>query len=615
MFHAVSAAWLLLLAIPVVVFYFLKLKRPRQDVPSLVLWRQVMADQRVNAPFQRFKRNLLLWLQLLALAALVLACMQPFSSGGGDRADRLPIIIDVSASMAARGAAGMPTRLELAKKHVRSLIDGLGRDQQICLVAMGQDARRLTGFSDDRRELASALDRLAVEDVAANPAAALHLVQALGRSHGFDRALLVSDGNLPDHVDADLAFHLDFHLIAGGGANLGITALGAQRRSDGRWDVFAAIDGAVEADAGASVELLQDGMPLTAKAVAPGALGSERLAFRVDGSAPVEIEVRLRPDGFDALAGDDRAFLALPAIRPVRVAVAPALTAWRRALSTQPGVELVAGAGAVDIVVSDQVADLVRPALVRLTTGLLPPELSGDLTIAEDGGSAVVDWRRSDPLLAHVALDDLLIAQRVAWRGAGSSGGERTLDAKGFTVLVHGSHGPLLVQRARPGGIDYHVLFRSERSTLPFRLGFPVLAGNLVVQAQRLAGTHESDTRRTGMLSGIAATPGAAVAVRCPDGATLSTRADPSGVIAGLAAPQAGFYRLRDGEREWAIGVSLADARETRLVAVDKLQVREVAVATGGQSAPAERVWWPWLLTAALIIGLAEWWFANRRPG
>ena len=58
-FTALSSAWLFLLTIPVVVFYFLKLRRPRRVVPSLVLWRQVLADQRVNSPFQRFKRNIL----------------------------------------------------------------------------------------------------------------------------------------------------------------------------------------------------------------------------------------------------------------------------------------------------------------------------------------------------------------------------------------------------------------------------------------------------------------------------------------------------------------------------------------------------------------------------
>jgi Ca-activated chloride channel family protein len=61
-FFSLSSAWLALLLIPLVIFYFLKLTRPRQRVSSLLLWYQVVNDQRVNSPFQKFKRSLLLLL-------------------------------------------------------------------------------------------------------------------------------------------------------------------------------------------------------------------------------------------------------------------------------------------------------------------------------------------------------------------------------------------------------------------------------------------------------------------------------------------------------------------------------------------------------------------------
>ena len=40
-FQSLSYAWLALLLVPLVIFYFLKLKRPRLEIPSLALWRQV----------------------------------------------------------------------------------------------------------------------------------------------------------------------------------------------------------------------------------------------------------------------------------------------------------------------------------------------------------------------------------------------------------------------------------------------------------------------------------------------------------------------------------------------------------------------------------------------
>ena len=100
-FFSLGWAWLGLLILPLVAFYFLKLKRPRVNVPSLVLWQQVLNDHRVNSPFQRFKRNLLLLLQVILLVLIVFGAMQPFWRGRAERVQRIPVLLDCSASMAA----------------------------------------------------------------------------------------------------------------------------------------------------------------------------------------------------------------------------------------------------------------------------------------------------------------------------------------------------------------------------------------------------------------------------------------------------------------------------------------------------------------------------------
>ena len=132
-FVANQWAWLFLLLVPLVIFYFLKLKRPRLEIPSLALWRSVLNDQRVNSPFQRFKRNILLLLQILLLMFVVLAAMQPFFPSGAERARYLPILIDTSASMAAVDAEGK-SRLDEVKLEVRKLIDNMLSDQRFCLI-------------------------------------------------------------------------------------------------------------------------------------------------------------------------------------------------------------------------------------------------------------------------------------------------------------------------------------------------------------------------------------------------------------------------------------------------------------------------------------------------
>src|SRR6187551_423854 len=124
-FSTPIAAALFGLLVPLIIFYFLKLKRPRLELPSLALWRQVISDQRVNSPFQRFRRNLLLLLQILLLCLLAFAAMQPFLRREAQRADRLPILIDVSASMGGLDQASGRSRLAEAQARLRERVDAL----------------------------------------------------------------------------------------------------------------------------------------------------------------------------------------------------------------------------------------------------------------------------------------------------------------------------------------------------------------------------------------------------------------------------------------------------------------------------------------------------------
>ena len=245
-----------------------------------MLWRQVLADQRVNSPFQKFKRNFLLLLQILLLALLVLAAMQPFLRREVGRADRLPILIDVSASMGALDRDGGATRLAEVKKRVRDLIDGLPAEQELSLVAFSKNARRLTPFTNNQRELRAALDALEVEDLPSDLEEALRMAQALARTAAFDKVLLFSDGNFPAQTNFELPFKIDYQRVAPAGSNYGITACSARRAPGGRWEVFVQLGASAEAEsATGTVELLQDGAVVATETVPLTKGASPRLAF------------------------------------------------------------------------------------------------------------------------------------------------------------------------------------------------------------------------------------------------------------------------------------------------------------------------------------------------
>ena len=75
--------WVVLAGVPVgiIALYFLKLKRRPVNVSSTLLWRKSLEDLHVNSLFQRLRRNLLLFLQLLAVALAMLALAGPRIKG------------------------------------------------------------------------------------------------------------------------------------------------------------------------------------------------------------------------------------------------------------------------------------------------------------------------------------------------------------------------------------------------------------------------------------------------------------------------------------------------------------------------------------------------------
>ncbi|MGH7200794.1 MAG: vWA domain-containing protein, partial [Planctomycetaceae bacterium] len=316
-FSALSYAWFFLLLIPLVLFYFLKLRRPRMDIPSLALWRSVLNDQRVNSPFQKFKQNILLLLQLMLLIALVLAAMQPFLQASPERAQYRPVLIDCSASMAALDEPGGESRLDVAKEQVGELIDNMLPGQQMSLIAFSSSSRRLTDFTDNKRVLRDALEKIEVSDVPSRPDDALRMTQALARTVPVDDVVMYTDGNLPAKVDFELPFELNYQKLPPAGPNIGITALNARRSGAERWDVFIRVESSKQEQTSGTVSLYQNGEFAGDDVVTAAPGESRRIVFTIESAERTGLEVRLNPDGFDSLESDNTAYLELEKARPL----------------------------------------------------------------------------------------------------------------------------------------------------------------------------------------------------------------------------------------------------------------------------------------------------------
>jgi hypothetical protein len=61
----------------------------------------------------------------------------------------------------------------------------------------------------------------------------------------------------------------------------------------------------------------------------------------------------------------------------------------------------------------------------------------------------------------------------------------------GYEILADGPHGPLILEKSEGELQRVHLLFHPDRSTLVYRVGFPVLITNLVQSAMRRAQLSE----------------------------------------------------------------------------------------------------------------------------
>lgn len=616
-FYSLQGAWFLLLLLPLIVFYFLKLKRPLKQVPSLALWSQVINDRRVNSPFQKFKRSILLLLQILLLLFLVLSLMQPYIQSGAERAEYLPILIDCSASMAATDPKTKKTRLDLAKERVTDLIDNLLPDQRVSLVAVSSTARRLTDFTDNQRVLKQSLSALTVDDVPSQLEDALRMTQALSRTAPIKTVLFYSDGNFPKDVNFELPFELNYQLLPPAGANLGITSFNARKNQSGSWDVFIRIENSSDSDSPATVELLQDGQSVAKEEILLSTGDSQRLEFSISANAASSLEAVLKPKASDSLPSDNRAFLKIPQARSLLVFIDPDLSSYRYALTDNKELQLYPEAGDAvappeyDLVISASEKNLEKQALVKLGVGFVPEDLKKYIKL-ETKLTDVVDWNRSSSLLRHVELNDVQITEQPVWAEKASV---ENLEELGYEVLVHGRLGPLVLQKRDSGNLEYFFLFNTDRSTMPYRVGFPIMVSNLIQLTLQEAGIAEVQAAATPVLPAVEYLPEKKYEIKTPNGKTLNTESNKKGLVSGVAALHVGKYVISgEGANSDEISVSLLNPLETSLVSIEEIQFSEVPVTASQAQIDSDKPLWSEFALIAFVLLLVEWWYFQRRP-
>jgi Ca-activated chloride channel family protein len=619
-----------LIALPIILLlHLLRERRRRVTVPSLLLW-QNMPRRPDGRRSSVLPLSLLLLLHLLVALLVALALAQPqllstiFRTGG----QQIVLIIDTSTSMAAQD--GGRTRLAAAQNEARTLINRLGANDQLAIIAMNSHAHVLArGGSENQQELLGALNSLQAGG-ATNLAEALTLAEASLDPERQGQVIILSDNALlgtsaPKQV---LSADLRWQQIGSNQGNKAIVSFAAQNRSNSPTapiHVYARVANYANQSSETWARLIADGQQIDERFVEFPANGEAELTWTVPaGTNQLSLEIQ----GNDALAIDDVAQLSLAQVRPLRILlvseqasaaannVDPQASAnsdlLRRALNAVPGASVGTiapaqytssqSASQADLTVFEEFLPEAWPAGGVLV--IAPPRGNSLIQVQDTRPISTTSLRQRGSLLSGLNLDTLRRATVAE------------IDSEWGEVLLSDGETPLIA-RQRIDQSEIAVWAFSLRDTnLPTRLAFPLLVArsvrDLTPQALPNALNVGDDLR-------LQPSPRAStISVSAPDGQTAQYEGQAELLLENLN--QAGFYSISELSDDGSVlyngrvAVNIGNPSESDLRSQDlpEISTAPLPVSASSEAESSGRELWPVLTLLALAVLFIEWIYVHR---
>jgi len=601
-----AALWLLTTTLPLAAMYFLKVRRKRVQVPTLLLWSRVVRNQREARPFDKFRRHLLFLLQLLALLLITLALSGPSISGQRFLGRSVVWIVDGSGSMQARAPA--PSRFALAKDEVLSGIAGLQGGDEAMVLLSGPEPRVVASFTRDHEQLAQAVRSMKATEAGSSLADTVKLAFSLTRSRP-DRSLVVvtdgSDAGLQQVVDDYPSVRTQ--TVGRSSPNVAITAIDLRRSPtvDLESELFVTLRRFGGSGGPVAVEVSLDGKLLTSETVDLPVDRSVARVYRGLGATGGLLRVRLETN--DALSLDDEAVAWLSPPHRRRILCIGCTTLTGRALAVDSRFQLTASSGATpqeeagyDAVIYEQVAVPRTPGAPFVALG--PDALGATPLPAETLWPQVTTWKRTHPALRFVDPTALAVTRA------------RAGSIQGWEPLVESDLGPLLSTGMHGGQRGLVLQFAPTNSDLPMRVAWPILLLNSVgwLTGEEARGQQRTVRAGSALVREGWGDDGDTVTLKRPDG---STRGVPvrEGVARFGGLDQVGTYLIAGpGSRRERIVANLVSELESDLSVLPPTQsAREESL---GRASVAGRL--SLLRPVLLLLGLllvGEWWLYQRK--
>lgn len=638
---------------PLVLLYFLKLKRRTQAVACTLLWKRAIEDLRANSPFQRLRKSLLLLLQLIALILLALAIMQPQFQAGARRGGNTVILIDNSASMTATDIDGT-TRLEDAKRQAKERIEQLygggifgSSAGQTMIITFSDQAQIISRFTDSKPQLLNSIDSITPTHGKSMIGDALNFARAYTTIVNPEAGLvshdttleLYSDGKLADLSDQVLrGEELVYYPIGTDDAdNVAITAISIERPYDrpDSVEVFVSLVNFNTDPIICDVQLSVDGLvraieEVSINGAAPDPVTGEILPersnivftpFEQPRGAVIEI-ANLREDD---LAADNAARLVVPPPKLLKIALVEPVGEVVK--SVLQGMNLAS----IDAIVPDDFEQIAKdegvdnydvvifvnyapaegsmPTGRYLSFGKVPP-LKGLNRFGEGGSAIILDTKDEHPVFRFVNLDKLYFSKS-----------QLIQPDDDVQVLAETVDGPVIVAISRGSMQAIHVCIDPLDSNWPYLRSWVTF----VVNAVEYLGNVGDALAVKGFSPGQALTarlPASAnnIVLHEPDDSTHQLQPQDPTQLSWGPIRLAGVYGLdwaepsKSDKQQRLFAVNLLSEPEGDIRPAKEIFTNEQSgVTVAGSGSSHYTPLWPWAIGVCLTVLMLEWWVYHRK--
>ena len=611
--------WLAGLAIPIILLYMLKLRRKQVQVSSTFLWQQLLRDQQANAPWQKLKRNLLLVLQLIILAALVIALARPALRVPTVATGSVIVLLDASASMNATDVNASQSRFEAARKSVIDLINGLSSASSMTLILVGETPQTLISSESDKSLLKNAINNAQVTQASADWQAAFALAAGAARGEqGKASIVIISDGGLPESGLPALPGDVSYIPIGESQNNVALSAL-ALRMAQKSPQLFAEVTNYDTTDKNILLSIyfndeLIDARQLSLKANSNGSLTVDNLP-NTSGiyKATISSPETNSPDSLDSLALDNTAYAVFQSSSARRVLlVSKGNLFLEQLLASLPGIQPFRALPAEDG--TFQIPN--DPFNLYIFDGTVPPQLpKADMLFVNPSSNPFFEVGAPYKEIQNVQVKEHRLTRFVDWSNVHILEAEAVQTPEWAEVLVESDTGPLVFAGETNGQRIAALTFDLKESDLPLQIAYPILFSNLINYLAPPNAFDSTQSLRPGeSLSILPQTDVDRIVIASPSNQTYTLPPDQTSFT---QTRELGYYAVNfisaDSSSVEYFAVNLFDEHESNIQPRDAIQIGRVEVTPTISQQVGQRELWPWLAALALIVLMIEWQVFHRR--